>query len=133
MELACCPRDECAMSLAKRFEELEVWQAAQDFAVQLYSFFGPDSPASRDFAFVSQIRAAVVSISNNIAEGFECSSSREFERFLVIAIRSCGEVRSMLWLAPRLEYLLADQAAQLRDTAEVLSKRIAALIRSLNG
>ncbi|MGA2445983.1 MAG: four helix bundle protein [Opitutaceae bacterium] len=121
------------MSLAKRFEELEVWQAAQDFAVQLYPFFGPDSPATRDFAFVNQIRAAAVSISNNIAEGFECASSKEFERFLVIAKRSCGEVRSMLWLAPRLEYLSTDQASQLRDTAEVLSKRIAALIRSLNG
>jgi four helix bundle protein len=120
------------MSLAKRFEELEVWQTAQDLAVRLYAFFGPDNPASRDFAFVNQIRAAVVSISNNIAEGFECSSSREFERFLVIAKRSCGEVRSMLWLAPRLEYLHTDQAAQLRESAEVLSKRIAALIRSLN-
>jgi four helix bundle protein len=120
------------MSLAKRFEELEVWQAAQDFAVELYPCFGPDSPAARDFDFVSQIRAAVVSISNNIAEGFECSSSKEFNRFLVIAKRSCGEVRSMLWLSPRLGYLSAESAARLRDTAEVLSKRIAALIRSLN-
>ncbi|HUL54970.1 MAG TPA: four helix bundle protein [Opitutaceae bacterium] len=121
------------MPLAKRFEELEVWQAAQNLAVQLYPFFGPDSPAVRDFAFVNQIRAAVVSISNNIAEGFECSSSREFDRFLVIAKRSCGETRSMLWLAPRLGYLPADRAAGLRETAEVLSKRIAALIRSVRG
>jgi four helix bundle protein len=119
------------VALATRFEELEIWQAAQNFAVQLYVDFGAESPAARDFAFVNQIRAAVVSISNNIAEGFECASAREFGRFLVIAKRSCGEVRSMLWLAPRLGYLEAAEASGLRATAETLSRRIAAFARAL--
>lgn len=119
------------MSYAKQFEELEIWQVAQDFAVQLYVDFGADTPAARDFSFVNQIRSAVVSISNNIAEGFECASAKEFQRFLIIAKRSCGEVRSMLWLAPRLGYLSAEKSAQLRATAEVLSKRMAAFARTL--
>lgn len=119
------------MSFAKRFEELEIWQAGQDLAVEVYSAFGAESPAAKGFAFVNQIRSAAVSISNNIAEGFECDSRKEFQRFLIISKRSCGEVRSMLWLAPRLNYLAAPGAARLRDLAEVLSKRIAAFSRSL--
>lgn len=119
------------MSFARRFEELEIWQAAQDFAVQLYMEFGAGSPAAQDFSFVNQIRSAVVSISNNISEGFECASTKEFQRFLIIAKRSSGEVRSMLWLAPRLGYLSAEKAMLLRATAETLSKRIAAFIRTL--
>ena len=55
------------MSFESRLEELEIWRAAQGFAVEIYSHFGAESPAARDFAFVNQIRSAVVSISNNIA------------------------------------------------------------------
>jgi four helix bundle protein len=85
----------------------------------------------RGFSHVNQIRSAVVSISNDISEGLECASAKVFQRFPIIAKRSCGEVRSMLWLAPRPGYLTPEQAAQLRATAEVLSKRIAAFIRKL--
>ena len=111
------------MSFASRFEELEIWQAAQDLAVEVYSSLGVDTGAAKDFAFVNQIRSAAVSISNNIAEGFECASSKELQRFLTISKRSCGEVRSMLWLAPRLKYLaksgaLADALAKAQGGAK---------------
>ena len=120
------------MALARRFEELEIWQAARDFAVELYRISGPGSAAERDHSFVSQIRSAAVSISNNIAEGFECDSAKEFQRFLTIARRSSGEVRSMLWLAPAVGYLDAASSESLRQQAEVLSRRIAAFSRSLD-
>ncbi len=93
------------MALARRFEDLEIWQAARDFAVTIYRLSGPGSASERDHAFVSQIRSAAISVSNNIAEGFECDSAKEFQRFLTIARRSSGEVRSMLWLAPEVAYL----------------------------
>ena len=47
------------------FEEMEVWQNAQDLAVDVYTDFA----GCRDFSFVDQIKRAVVSISNNVAEG----------------------------------------------------------------
>ena len=124
-----CP--EITMKIATRFEELEIWTAAQELAVKLYGFFGPDSPAARDYSYVGQIRSAVVSVSNNISEGFECPSALEFRRFLVIAKRSCGEVRSMLWLAPRLGYVSSENGDKLRSEAEVLSRRISAFMRTL--
>ena len=87
--------------------------------------------ASRDWAFRNQIQSAAVSIMNNIAEGFERSSDRDFARFLDIAKASCGEVRSMLYLAEDLDYLVSEKASELRDNSITISKGISALSKHL--
>ena len=50
-----------------RFEDVIAWQKAQDFAVEIYQVY----EHSRVFGFKDQIQRAVISISNNIAEGFD--------------------------------------------------------------
>ena len=90
------------------FEQMQVWQDAQKIAVDVYRDFAK----IRDFSFADQIKRAVVSISNNIAEGAERTTSSEFSRFLDIAKGSCGEVRSMYRLASELGFVdkkLADE------------------------
>ena len=119
------------MAFAERFEDLEIWQQAQELAVMVYHAFGTNSPAAADRRFIAQIQSAAVSVSNNIAEGFDSGSGPEFSRFLRIAKRSCAEVRSMLHLSVRLGYLNEPDGATLRAFAETLSKRIAAFTRSL--
>lgn len=59
----------------------------------------------KDLGFKDQICRASVSISNNIAEGFDRQSTKEFIRFLYIALGSNSEVKSMLYLAKRLKYI----------------------------
>ena len=54
---------------------------------------------ARDFKLRDQIWGAAISISSNIAEGFERNRMREFHQFLSVAKASCGEVRSDLYLA----------------------------------
>ncbi len=49
-----------------------------------------------------QLVRAVVSVSNNIAEGFQRSTNQELLTFPCIARGSAGEVRSMLCLLERL-------------------------------
>lgn len=59
----------------------------------------------KNFDLARQIRSASVSITSNIAEGFERSTDKEFIHFLYIAKESAGELRSQLYLAFDLGYL----------------------------
>jgi len=67
----------------------------------------------------------------NIAEGFERRSPAEFARFLDISKGSSGEVRSLLYVAEDIGYISLDEAKELRQSYEALSKGIAALTRTL--
>jgi len=114
------------MSITK-FEDLLAWQRAQDLAVGIYQSFSKLD----DYGFRNQICRAVVSISNNVAEGFERKGQKEFTQFLHIALGSAAEVRSMLYLARRLDLVpLAKQEQLLASTSEV-SRLIAGLLRSM--
>src|SRR6516162_1660621 len=85
----------------ERFEQLPVWNAAIDLAVKTYAMTAKpsfnDNSSLRD-----QMERAAVSVSNNVAEGFERGTTPELLSFLYIARGSAGEVRSMLCLLERL-------------------------------
>lgn len=79
----------------ERFEELPVWQAAVELAVKVFAL--TDDRAFGNGGDVrDQLRRAALSISNNVAEGFERGTTAELLYFLYIACGSAGEVRSML-------------------------------------
>jgi four helix bundle protein len=80
-----------------RFEQLPVWQAAIELAVQIYRLTSQPTFKSR-YSLRDQLERAAVSVSNNIAEGFERGTTKELLTFLYIARGSAGEVRSMLCL-----------------------------------
>jgi len=82
----------------KRFEDLPVWNAAIDLAVQVYALTSKPQFSSQR-SLKDQIERAAVSVSNNIAEGFERGTNNELLAFLYIARGSAGEVRSMLCFA----------------------------------
>ena len=111
----------------ERFEDIVAWQKAGELTMEIYKIFS----VSRDFSFRDQIVRAVVSIMNNIAEGFERMSNSEFRRFLFIAKGSCGEVRSMLYLAYKLGYVSALQFNGLKSKSTEISKMLSGLIKTL--
>jgi four helix bundle protein len=85
----------------ERFEQLPVWQAGIELAVQTYAMTA--KPVfRRHHSLRDQIERAAVSVSNNIAEGFERGTNQELLTFLYIARGSAGEVRSMLCLLERM-------------------------------
>ena len=88
----------------QRFEDLEAWQIARELTNQIYTITKKES-ICRDFGFVDQIRRAAISIMNNIAEGFERGTNKDFAKYIFIARGSAGEVRSMLYVALDQEYL----------------------------
>ncbi|MFN8283390.1 MAG: four helix bundle protein [Chitinophagales bacterium] len=113
--------------IIKKFEDLITWQKAQDLAVDIYANFD----VNRDFNFKNQICSEVVSISNNIAEGFDRSSDADFSRFLYMYLGSASEVRSMLHLAERLKYINMEIKNDLINKVDEVSKIIRGLIKSL--
>ncbi|MDR2938090.1 MAG: four helix bundle protein [Prevotellaceae bacterium] len=115
------------MGSIQRFEDIVAWQKARVFTAKIYNLFAN----LKDYSFKDQVYRASVSITNNIAEGFERSSNAEFAKFLFIAKGSCGEVRSMLYLALDLGYLSTNDVEILLEEALEISKMISGLIKHL--
>ncbi len=115
----------------KRFEDLPVWQKAADLYEAAEELLCHDGfQASRGFR--DQLERAALSVSNNIAEGFERGTTNELLSFIYIARGSAGEVRSMLVLADRGANRrpwptdLKSQISNLRSLAESCSRQLRA-------
>ncbi|MBR2266568.1 MAG: four helix bundle protein [Paludibacteraceae bacterium] len=115
----------------QNFEELIIWQEARRLCTRIYA----DFKRIRDYGFNDQIQRASVSIMNNIAEGFDRSKitkdNKQFISFLNIASGSCGEVKSMLYLAQDLNYLSQEEAEKLRSDCISISAKITGLVLTL--
>jgi four helix bundle protein len=108
----------------ERFEQLPVWQAGITLAERMFKL-----TADRAFNYQgdlrSQLQRAALSVSNNVAEGFERGTTQELLTFLYIARGSAGEVRSMLCLLERMDHF-----AHLKS-AESVSRQLRAWADSL--
>ena len=109
----------------ERFEDLPVWRAAIDLAKRVYDLTR-DKFFSQPGDLRSQLRRASLSVSNNIAEGFERGSTAELLAFLYIARGSCGETRSMLLFTERFDEAahLKSEISNLKSLAESCSRQI---------
>ena len=108
-----------------RFEDLEVWKNAMRLAMEIYQSFD----ASHDFGFRDQICRAAVSVSSNIAEGFERGSDKEFIRFLRFSLGSAAELRTQLYLAVKLCKIDTTTGTKLIEDTRVISAQLVGLIR----
>lgn len=82
----------------KSFKDLIVWQKSRDLCVEIY-FITEKFPKSELFGLTSQMRRASVSISSNIAEGYNRFHSGEKRQFTNIAYGSGSELESQLEIA----------------------------------
>jgi len=114
----------------QRFEDLIAWQKARELNREIYLLTNTGAFA-KDFGLRDQIRRASVSISSNIAEGFDRSSRAEFHRFVVIAKASCAEVQSQLYLALDIGYLDHKEFEVLMAQAKEVAKILGGLRLSL--
>lgn len=115
------------MSFAERFEDLEIWQEARSLHRQIYSVL----QLCKDYSFRDQMRRAALSVMNNISEGFERRTKKDFAHFLDLAKGSAGEVRSMTFAAEDVGILRKSDAECLRSGYEILSRRIAGFQKHL--
>ncbi len=116
----------------QRFEDLIAWQKARVLNAAVYSAT-KQAPFRHDRALVDQVRRASISVSSNVAEGFERQHSpAEFSHFLNIAKGSCAELRAQLYLALDVGHLPAPEFKRLFDLAEETSRVIAGLKASVD-
>jgi len=118
------------MPTAKRFEDLEIWQLSRELVKQIYSVT-KTTPFSKDFSLKDQIRRSSVGVMNNISEGFESRTVKLFIEYLGRSKGSCGETRSVLYVALDQNYISKPEFEDLYDLCTKISSKTLRLIQYL--
>lgn len=113
-----------------RFMELEIWKESIAINDQLFDLADLMSDA-KSFRVAEQLRAAFLSISNNIAEGSGSFSSADFANFLNFARRSVYETANISFVAHRRNFINKDKLDQILNDLELLSKKITNFRKSI--
>ena len=116
------------------FEELPVWQEAAKLYNRVLDLL-EEPKLTLSSGFRHQLDRAALSISNNVAEGFERLTTNELLAFLAIAKGSGGEVRSMVAVVknrPRLKPVIR-QLTEIAASARSCSQQLYAWMGSIEG
>ena len=113
-----------------KFEKLDVWQKAVDYADLIYQVTQA-FPSEERFGLTSQLRRSAVSVSSNIAEGSSRSSDNDLARFIEISYGSLLESVSELQIAKRQRFLHSGTFERAYEKAENLAKMLSGFRRTL--
>ena len=119
------------MATVEKFEDIQAWQMARELAKYVYVLTNKDE-FKREFSLKDQIKRSSGSAMDNIAEGFDRSSSKDFRRFLYIAKGSASEVKSQLYRALDQQYITKEEFNRCFKLAQETSKLIGGLIKYLD-
>ena len=111
------------MAKIERFEDLDLWKDAVKMGVSIYNVT-EEGKMAKDYSARDQLRRAAISVSNNLAEGFEYNNNKAFVRFLMYAKGSAGELRSQLFVLREAGILEESKFHTLWENALKLSKSI---------
>lgn len=113
-----------------RFQNLEIWKRGALLNRECFEL-ADQLEARRLFRFAEQLRAAALSITNNIAEGSGSSSVADFANFLNFSRRSIFETANMLLILAENSYLEESRTAPLLLELEEISRMISSFKRTL--
>ena len=114
----------------ERFEDLDLWNEAVVIGVEIYRLTSIGK-LEKDYSSKDQLRRAAISISNNIAEGFEYNNNKSFIRFLKYSKGSAGELRSNLTVLVRAGVVAESDYKMLETKLLSISKSIEGFIKYL--
>jgi four helix bundle protein len=118
------------MAKIEQFEDILAWQKGRELTREIYRA-SRQGEFAKDFALRDQIRRSVISITSNIAEGFERGGTKEFVQFLGYAKGSSGEVRSQLYVALDESYLTEQEWQNLHNRCLEISRLLDGFIKYL--
>ena len=113
-----------------RFMDLDIWKDSIEMNDQLFDLADAMGNA-KSYRVSEQLRAASLSISNNIAEGSGSFSSKDFANFLNIARRSVFETANISFVAHRRKFIDKEKLDQILKDLEILSRKITNFRKSL--
>jgi four helix bundle protein len=106
-----------------RFEQLDIWKEALGLSDILFDYADKADDKHR-YKFAEQLRAATMSISNNIAEGSGSFSDKDFSNFLNISRRSIFECANILHIYQRRKIITFEERMKVYPNLIILSKKI---------
>lgn len=118
------------MATFYRFEDIIAWQKAR-ILCQIIKPLTERESFSRDFKLKDQILSSFGSVMDNIAEGYERQTNKEFIYFLFVSKGSCGEVRSQAYRALDYKYITQQKFEDIYTRALEISKILHGLIERL--
>jgi len=110
----------------EKFEDLEVWKKSVRLSIQIYE----ELKNCKDYGLRDQIQRSAVSISSNIAEGYERNTNKEYIQFLHIAKGSCGELRTQLYIASEIGLISKQKSKELIEKTKEISAMLFSLIKT---
>lgn|SRR5450759_2121552 len=113
-----------------RFEQLDIWKESIEISDILFDY-AEKADVKKLFKFAEQLRAAGMSISNNIAEGSGSFSDKEFANFLNIARRSDFECVNILHIFERRKIITLEEKQSIKTLLLILSKKITSFRKTL--
>jgi len=112
------------------YTKIQAWILSDNLAVEIYKRT-QDFPHDERYALTSQVRRAAYSVAANISEGSGRRTTKDFVRFLDMAMGSANEVRYFCHLAHRLGYIEDSTYASLKERVESVCKCLSAYIRAV--
>ena len=112
------------------YTKIKAWELADEFAVEVYRMSAV-FPDDEKYALTSQLRRAAYSIAANIAEGAGRRTTKDFVRFLDMALGSANEASYFVHLAHRLNYLDDLSSDALKDHGDSVSRCLSSYIRAV--
>ena len=120
----------CQLFSGRHIEDIDSWRAGRELTNSIYKM-ARQPEFSRDYGLRDQIQRASVSITANIAEGFDAGSNKGFVNFLNFAYRSASEVQSLLYVALDQSYIAQKDFQENYDQAGLIKRLIGGLIKYL--
>ena len=117
--------------MAFAFEELNVYQKALDFAVNVIESIDNIDAPRKHFRLFEQIESSSTSVASNISEGKGRYSKKEFKHYLYVARGSLYETVTRLQIFKKLKWLKEESYQNLYAEAEEINKMLSGLINSI--
>jgi four helix bundle protein len=115
----------------KTFRGLIVWQKSIAFVTNIYKSVNT-FPKEELYGLTSQIKRSAVSVPSNIAEGYGRKSTKEFIRFLRIAMGSLFEIQTQLEISKNLNFFDEETYSLLYEDSREIERMLSSLIDKLS-